>query len=105
MTWSIIKLGLMLYLIFGIELAEWSLHQPDRRHQPRQTDPGKDYLLMVFVGPLLVLKVSFYTLLIAIHDRLIWRQYLALDAHNNFWAIAATIAIIVVIALMLPLRS
>jgi hypothetical protein len=34
-----------------------------------------------------------------------WHQHLALDAHNRFWAIATTIAIVVVIALVLPLRS
>ena len=60
---------------------------------------------MVFVGPLLVVKVSFYTLLIAIHDRSMWHQHLALDARNRLWAIMTTIAIIVVIALVLPLRS
>lgn len=39
MTWTIAKLGFMLYLIIGIELAEWGLKQPHLRDHPSHAGP------------------------------------------------------------------
>lgn len=103
MTWTIIKLGFMLYLIIGIELAEWELKQPHLRNHPGPVGPARGYLQIVVLGPLLVLLAFVHLLLATISERLMWHQHLGRDDDIRFWAVM--IIAVVLLSTLLPSPS
>jgi ABC-type amino acid transport system permease subunit len=100
MTWTIIKLSFMLYLIIGIELAEWELKQPHLRNYAGPIGPARGYLQIVFLGPLLVVLVFVHALLATISERLMSHQHLGRDDDIRFWAVL--MIAVVVLSTLLP---
>lgn len=73
MTHAVIELGLGLYLIAGVGLAEWALRRWDIREGLRRIGPRRGYLLLVFVGPMRVLWFGMIMIVRAIMPRLLGR--------------------------------
>ncbi|MGI9420337.1 MAG: hypothetical protein ACR2RA_21135 [Geminicoccaceae bacterium] len=84
----------MVYLIIGIELAEWALEQPQPRHQPGQIGPARRYLQLVLLGPLLVLLAVISVVLATFSEMLMWHQHLGHDDDRRFWAIIMLVLIL-----------
>jgi len=101
MTRTMMELGLGLYLLAGIELAEWGLRRPDVMKMAAPIGPGKRYLLMVAIGPLWALWVGLFMMAIAIDRGVLWGHHLISGGSIRFW----TIAIMTAALLLLNLAS
>lgn len=95
MTRAMMELGLGLYLMAGVELAEWGLRRPDVK-KVAHLGSGKYYLLMVAIGPLWMVWVGLFMMVVAIDRGAIWGQYLISGEWIRFWTIViATVTILI----------
>ncbi len=69
LAFAMIKLGLGLYLLAGVGLAEWALRRSDLCDGLRRIGPRRGYLLLVAVGPLKVLWLGMIMIVRAIQLR------------------------------------
>jgi len=97
MTRAVMELGLGLYLIVGVELAEWGLRRPDVMKTIGPAEPGRRYLLMVAIGPLWAIWVGLFMLVIAIDRGVLWGHYLISGGWIRFWTIAIITAAILIL--------
>ncbi|MDH3663519.1 MAG: hypothetical protein OEU92_26470 [Alphaproteobacteria bacterium] len=102
MTRVVMELGLGLYLLVGVELAEWGLRRPDVMTTVAPTGPGKRYLLMVAIGPLWAMWVGLFMMVIAIDRGVLWGHFLISGGWIRFWTIAIMTAAIVILNLAAP---
>ncbi|MEZ5934855.1 MAG: hypothetical protein R3F54_23555 [Alphaproteobacteria bacterium] len=95
MTRAMMELGLGLYLLTGIELAEWGLRRPDMMKTAAPVGPGKRYLLMVAIGPLWAIWVGLFVMVIAVDRGLLWGHHMITGGWIRFWIIVImTVAIL-----------
>ena len=102
MTRAVMELGLGLYLMIGVELAEWGLRRPDMMKMAGPLEPGKRYLLMIVIGPVWVLWVGLLMMAIAIDRGVLWGHYLISGEWIRFWTIIIMIAAILILNLASP---
>ena len=102
MTRAVVELGLGLYLLAGVELAEWGFRRPDMMKMAAPIDPGKRYLLMVVIGPLWALWVGLFILAIAIDRGVLWGHHLISSGWIRFWTIAIMTAAILILNVASP---
>ena len=97
MTWSTVKLAIMLYLMIGLVLAELGFELTQRQGYPVHAGP---YLRRVFFGPLRMFIVIIGMLLAAIDERLMWHQHLGHGHSWRFWATA--IVVLILLTTLMP---
>jgi hypothetical protein len=102
MTRAVMELGLGLYLLVGIELAEWGLRRPDMMKMVAPIGSRKGYLLMVAIGPLWALWVGLFMVAIAIDRGVLWGRYLISGGWVRFWTIVILTATILILNVASP---
>ena len=102
MTRTVMELGLGLYLMLGVELAEWGLRRPDVMKTVAPAGPEKRYLLMIVLGPIWAIWVGLFMMVIAIDRGVLWGHYLISGGWIRFWAIAIMTAAILILNLAAP---
>ena len=102
MTRAVMELGLGLYLLVGVELAEWELRRPDTMKMAGPAGPGKRYLLIVIFGPVWALSVGLFMMAIAIDRGVLWGHYLISGEWIRFWTIIIMIAAIMILNVASP---
>ena len=102
MTRAVMELGLGLYLMVGVELAEWGLRRPDVTRTVAPSGSGKRYLLMVAIGPIWAMWVGLFMMAIAIDRGVLWGHYLITGGWIRFWTIIVMIAAILILNVTSP---
>ena len=102
MTRTVMELGLGLYLMVGVELAEWGLRRSDVTRTVSPAEPGKRYLLMIMIGPIWAMWVGLFLMAIAIDRGVLWGHYLISGGWIRFWTIAVMTAAILILNLASP---
>jgi hypothetical protein len=102
MTRAMMELGLGLYLMAGIEFAEWGLRRPDVTKTVTQLGPRGSYLLMVVIGPIWVMWIGLFIVAIAIDRGVLWGHYLISGERLRFWTIVILAAAILILKMASP---
>lgn len=97
MTRAVMELCLGLYLLVGVELAEWGLRHPNVMKTAGTAGPERRYLLMIVIGPIWVLSVGLFMMAIAIDRGVLWGHYLISGEWIRFWTIILMIAAILIL--------
>ena len=103
MTRTVMELGFGLYLMVGVELAEWGLLRPDVMKTAGPAGPRKRYLLMVAIGPIWAMWVGLFMMVIAIDRGVLWGHYLITGSWIRFLTIVVMLAAIQILNVASPL--
>jgi len=102
MTRAVMELGLGLYLLVGVELAEWGLRRPDVMKTIGPAEPGRRYLLMVAIGPIWAMWFGLFMMAIAVDRGVLWGHHLITGSWIRFGAIVIMTAVVLILNLAAP---
>ena len=97
MTRAVMELGIGLYLLVGVELAEWGLRRPDVTKTIAPSEPARRYLLMIAIGPIWAMWIGMFIMAMAIDRGVLWGHYLISGEWIRFWTIVILIAAILIL--------
>jgi len=97
MTRAVTELLLGLHLLLGIELAEWSLRQTERRADIDRIGQAKSYLLIVAIGPLYILWIGPILAITAFTQGVLWRRHVTRSDVIRIWSLVMAAVVLLIL--------
>lgn len=105
MTRALMELSLGLYLMIGVEVAEWRLRRPSIMKLNGSGRPVEQYILVIVLGPVWALRVGLFMMAIAIDRGILWGYHLISGEWIRIWSLIIMIAVILILHVASPLMT